>query len=141
MKRAVIDIGTNSTLLLIGEMNENKHVQTLLQKFNVTRLGEGVNKTGIINNKAMEKTIEVLNRYNDDINKFGNCQVHILGTQALRLAKNAVDFKTLLKRRLNWNLDIISEKEEAMYSYIGACEVVNDSKQKVVVIDIGGGST
>ena len=67
MRRAIIDIGTNSTLFLSGELNKDKKCRSIIQRFNVTRLGERVERTGIINKNAMERTIEILAKYHDEI--------------------------------------------------------------------------
>ena len=141
MKRAVIDIGTNSTLFLSGELDKECRVRNIKQVFNVTRLGEGVLKTGIITEKAMERTIKTLTGYAEEVNRSGVSRVYVLGTQVLRIAKNAADFKRLIKSRFNWDLEILSEEQEAKYSFIGACDVIGQMKKKVIVMDTGGGST
>jgi exopolyphosphatase/guanosine-5'-triphosphate,3'-diphosphate pyrophosphatase len=141
MKRAVIDLGTNSTLLLIGELDEDYHIKSVLQEFYVTRLGENLSQSEIISKKSIERTITVLNRYAEIINRYGVDQVHIVGTHALRITRNAMEFKNVIQEEFNWRVEILSPEQEAMYSYIGACDVISPGKRKVVVIDIGGGST
>ena len=141
MKQAVIDIGTNSTLLLIGEMDSQQQVNSIFQKFKVTRLGSGVHRDGVIRSDAMQRTINILDEYRFDILKYNTEQVHVIGTQALRLAKNADDFKNLLFEKYGWQLKIISGDEEARCSFIGATDSIPLSGEAVLVMDVGGGST
>jgi len=97
--RTVIDIGTNSTLLLIGCIDQQQNVKSIVQRFNVTRLGEGVHKTGELSVKAMNRTIKVLDEYRHEINALGTMPVHLIGTQALRVANNAQEFIKMVKKK------------------------------------------
>ena len=139
--RTVIDIGTNSTLLLIGRLNVNNSVESIVQRFNVTRLGEGVHQTAMLNDNAIERTLNVLGKYRDEINNFGPMPVHLIGTQALRIAKNASKFVEIVKKNFNWDIRIISGDEEAQFSFIGAVDGFQAHLEQLIVMDLGGGST
>ncbi len=141
MIQAVIDIGTNSTLLLIGELGTDGHINSLHQEFTVTRLGENVHGCGLINEKAMQRTLDVLFRYEARSKRLGAEKVHVIGTQALRHAQNSLVFSGILERELGWQLRIISGEEEARYSFSGAMDAISLSGEHVVVMDVGGGSS
>jgi exopolyphosphatase/guanosine-5'-triphosphate,3'-diphosphate pyrophosphatase len=139
--RAVIDIGTNSTLLLIGRLNNKQNVENILQKFNVTRLGEGVHQKGFLNDMAVKRTMDVLQQYEREIKIQGSMPVHVIGTQALREAKNAHVFREMVKRKFNWDVRVLSGDEEAEYSFFGALDGIQSENSSVIVMDLGGGST
>lgn len=141
MKQAVIDIGTNSTLLLIANTENKDNIKIIDQRFSVTRLGEGVHRTGVLSEKAMQRTWRVLYKYKEYLVKQGVEKIHVLGTQALRTAKNNAKFKSYLKNEFDWELGIISEAEEAQYSFTGALDTVAGSESNTMVVDVGGGST
>ena len=139
--KAVIDIGTNSILLLIGQFGKQNKIECIFQKFNVTRLGEGVIKTGILQQKAIKRSIAVLREYAKDISRFEVENVMVIGTQALRMVQNASEFTEMVRDEFGWIIKIISGEEEAKYSFLGALDAVDVADEPVTVIDVGGGST
>jgi exopolyphosphatase/guanosine-5'-triphosphate,3'-diphosphate pyrophosphatase len=139
--RAVIDIGTNSTLLLIGTLNKYGKVESVLQRFHVTRLGEGVHINGSLTDPAMDRTLKVLDDYDLEIRQQAQITVHAIGTQALRVAANANEFIARVKDRYDWDLQVISGEEEARFSFLGALDAIDAGKSEVIVMDVGGGST
>jgi exopolyphosphatase/guanosine-5'-triphosphate,3'-diphosphate pyrophosphatase len=139
--KAVIDIGTNSILLLIGQFDKRNKIECIFQKFNVTRLGEGLIKTGILQQNAMKRSLAVLREYAIDIDNFKVENVIAIGTQALRMAQNANQFTEMVRDEFGWDIKIISGEEEAKYSFLGALDAVDVANEPVVVIDVGGGST
>ena len=140
MKRAVIDIGTNSVLLLIGNMKDGK-IRDVVQEFKVTRLGEDLLSTGNLSQQAMARTIKVLAHYKDIITKNDVQMVDLVGTESLRQAGNSNEFVNRLDEDLGWSCRIISGEEEGHYSYMGACRELISVDQEAVVVDVGGGST
>jgi exopolyphosphatase/guanosine-5'-triphosphate,3'-diphosphate pyrophosphatase len=139
--RAVIDIGTNSTLLLIGNLTESGKVEIVLQRFHVTRLGEGVHLSGMLTEPAMERTLKILDEYDSEIKQQSQITVHAVGTQALRVARNATEFIKRVKDRYNWDLHVITGEEEARYSFLGALDAIDTDRSEIIVMDVGGGST
>jgi exopolyphosphatase/guanosine-5'-triphosphate,3'-diphosphate pyrophosphatase len=141
MKRAVIDIGTNSTILMIGWMTDNGTVHCDLQKFAVTRLGKGMANTGMISRESMQRTFDVLDEYKTIIDKANIGKVHLVGTDALRSATNNVVFEDLILKNYGWKIDIIPAIDEANFSFLGALETNTPLVNPVMVVDVGGGST
>ena len=141
MKRAVIDLGTNSVLLLIGQSPEPGTIDVLQQQYKVSRLGEGVFDSGQLSAAAIERTMAVLSLYAREIKTLGVDEVHLLGTAALRRAGNAEQFRDLIRKQLGWELQVISAEQEARFSFLGASETVKERDKIPVVMDVGGGST
>lgn len=137
MKKAAIDIGSNSVRMLIGEVKEGK-VYVLEQHLRTTRLGKTA-KGGYLNNQAVGRTLDVLVEFKAVLEKY-NLQSNpiTVATSAVREAADKEDFRRLIKTSLGWNLQILSGEDEARFSYIGAAAVI---KENAAVVDVGGGST
>jgi len=142
MKRyAAIDIGTNTILLLIVEKTSEGLPRTIVDQETTTRLGEGLVKNREINPRAMQRTIEAIERYLSYCRREGTTEVVAVGTGALREARNRSEFLRRVRMRCELNVEIISGQEEARLSHLG---VVMDRKWfpgPIMVVDIGGGST
>ena len=138
MKIAAIDIGTNSTRLLIVDYIDCEY-NILERDLITTRLGEGVDKNGYLNKKAIKRTIEALEIYNNKIKEYGVDETKVVGTSALRDVKNNQNFVELVKEKTSFNLEVISGNKEASYIYIGVKSDIN--KENFLISDIGGGST
>ncbi len=136
---AAIDIGTNSCRLLIGEKNSKKVIprQMVLR---TTRLGENLISTGKISKDAMVRTANALKEFKKYINKHKKVKVGVVATSAAREAKNSKEFIEYIRDNTDFNVNIITGKEEAYLSYCGAVNSVS-YKDTPVVLDIGGGST
>lgn len=169
MKLASIDIGTNSTRLLISGCKEadskqseckkesynNSGFTTIAREMAITRPGRDLNKTGLISEQSEEETIKVLAGYIRKIREEGVERFRVIGTSALRRAKNTAEFKKLIKDRLGINIEVITGEEEARLSFYGALggvdfngllklyEIIKtpESSKNILVMDIGGGST
>ncbi|HKL75949.1 MAG TPA: Ppx/GppA phosphatase family protein [Halanaerobiales bacterium] len=138
MKVAAIDIGTNSTRLLIVDY-DNGDYKVLERDIIITRLGEEVDKNKFLKENAIERTITALEKYDKKIKKHNVINVKVVGTSALRDVNNKKDFIKPLKKRTSFKIDIISGNKEAKYIYKG---VKTDIKNNdFLIIDIGGGST
>ena len=139
MKYAAIDIGTNTVLLLIVDVR--KELEDVLDISTITRLGEGLKEKGYLSQEAMTRTFSALDAYKGLIDKNKVLDVYCVGTSALREAKNSGVFLKLVKEKLGFAIQIISEREEAYYTYLS---VKNDCLIKAddfIIVDIGGGST
>lgn len=135
---AAIDIGTNSTRLLIVNY-KNGNYKVLERDLIISRLGEGVDKNKYLNKKAVERTISALEKYDKKIKKYDAKKTKIVGTSALRDVKNKDDFIIPLKKRTSFDLNIISGRQEAKYIYKGVKSDIENND--FLIIDIGGGST
>ncbi len=137
---AVIDLGTNSTRLLVAEVDKNGQVQVLEKKQAITRLGEGM-AGGHLRLKAIERTITLVKDYLN-ISRFWQAEKIIpVATSAVRDAVNQADFLALMRQKTGLKVQVLSGQEEARYSYSGVLTGLPLSGVAPVVVDIGGGST
>ena len=141
MTIASIDVGTNTVLLLIAEVDSfTRKLIPLHNEYRMPRVGQGTKQTGIINHQRLNMLYDVLNEYQSIINGY-NCEKVILtGTNAFRMAKNTPVIIEEIKYLFNYQLNVVSGEEEAEYAYYGAISDNVDNSFSMV-IDIGGSST
>jgi exopolyphosphatase/guanosine-5'-triphosphate,3'-diphosphate pyrophosphatase len=138
MRVAVIDVGTFSTRLVIAEVDKNG-LKILYEEGHITALGREVKKTGYLKEEAIKETYEVIKKYKKLCEEYKVEKCLVLGTEALRIAKNREQFVNLVTS-LGLEIKIIPPEEEGKYAYIGAYFAVKP-KGKNCVVDQGGGST
>ncbi len=138
---ASIDIGTNTILLLIAEVDlQTLTIKSVLNLQRIPRIGEGLNPGQLIMQNKIEKLFSILIEYNQIIAQY-NCKLVLVNaTNAFRIASNGTLIVQDIKNKFNLNVNIVPGKEEARLSYLGATSSCNISS-KILVIDIGGGST
>ncbi|SJZ49925.1 Ppx/GppA phosphatase family protein [Garciella nitratireducens] len=136
-KIAVIDIGTNSMRYMISEIEQNKIVKCY-KTLKTTRIGEGMQQKGEISSQAFDRNLKALKEFKEQAEKQGAKEIIVFGTSALRDAKNAKEFISIVQRKLNLSIEILTGEQEARIGFQGAIEGVLED---VLVIDIGGGST
>lgn len=141
MKIASIDIGTNTILLLVAEIDEKGIITTLHHEQRIPRIGKNVDKAGNIGYEAFEKAGKILNEYHNIIKPYNPEKIIVTGTSAIRDSKNNQDFKSYILKETGLSLDIISGSEEATWTYRGGISEFIKDNEECVVIDIGGGST
>jgi exopolyphosphatase/guanosine-5'-triphosphate,3'-diphosphate pyrophosphatase len=134
---ASIDIGTNTILMLIADVDESGNIYPVADEHSIARLGEGVNETGMITDLATERAIEILKNYRHQILRLKVEKVFAVGTSALRDARNSLDVLVRLEQPIDTKIEVIDGELEAYLSFIGT--VIDESYS--VVLDIGGGST
>lgn len=141
MTVASIDIGTNTVLLLIAEINiEKKIIKPIINEYRIPRIGKGLSPGFPISEKKVSELIEILSEYKNIANKF-NCKNFILtATHAFRVASNAMEIIKKVKLILDLEIKVISGNEEAKYSFLGVTSNF-DKPRNVIIIDVGGGST
>lgn len=139
MRLAVIDIGTNSVKLLVGE-RRGQRVATVREEARITRVGEGLEKRGRLSAAAMLRTAETVQRFARTAEKADVCRVLAVGTAALRRAKNKRDFTRLVWKYARLKVRILSGSQEAFYSFIGGLSGLS-FRGDVILVDVGGGST
>lgn len=135
---ATIDIGTNSTLLLVAEVLPDKKVRVVEDKMTVTRLGAGLSRMGNISPDSKECTLNAISDYINICRSHGVKKISIVGTAALRTAKNAGEFIFEAEKIANQHIEVLGGEREAELTYKAA---VHDFGNDIIVIDIGGGST
>lgn len=140
MKRAVIDIGSNSIRLLIANCKKDK-VVPLYRTLATTRLGNfGKDCKKILSSKAIEKTIAAIMKFKQIAKSYGCKDIFLIATSAVREANNKKDFIDIVRRKTGFDVFVLSGEDEANLSFLGAKKGLNLSGN-VLVIDIGGGST
>jgi exopolyphosphatase/guanosine-5'-triphosphate,3'-diphosphate pyrophosphatase len=136
---AVIDIGTNTTRLLVAEVEDGEVVE-LERRTVITRLGQGVDATGRLADEAMDRVAEAIAGYREVIDRLGADRIVAVATSAMRDSENGPDFHDYLEEKYGVDARTISGDEEARLTFLGATAGRNDDRE-TVVIDIGGGST
>jgi exopolyphosphatase/guanosine-5'-triphosphate,3'-diphosphate pyrophosphatase len=139
---AAIDIGTNSTHLLIAAIDPALHsFRVLLAEKATTRLGERDPESGAITAEALERGFQTLRRFRDLADSHGVEQIITGATSAAREAPNGRDFLLTLQERLGLAVDLISGPEEARLIYLGVLSAMPLGERPHTILDIGGGST
>ncbi len=136
---ASIDIGTNAVLLLV--MESNGAFEELLDTSTITRLGEGLLSTGALGPIAMERTAAALEAYRRVIDDYGAPGAVCFGTSALREAANREEFLDMARQRAGFDIRVISERDEAYYTYLSVRNDPAIEGGRLLIVDIGGGST
>jgi exopolyphosphatase / guanosine-5'-triphosphate,3'-diphosphate pyrophosphatase len=137
---ASIDIGTNTILLLIAEVGEGE-INPLFEMETVVRLGENLQKTGVISSQAMDRGLQTLTQYLKQCQVWEVQKLFAVGTSALREAKNSEVFLRLGKEKLNLSIEVISGEEEAQLSFLAVAKDLQEQETSILAVDVGGGST
>jgi len=136
-----IDLGTNTILLLVVELEDDGAFRVLTDRAEIARLGAGMDRTRSLSAAGVERALEVLREYVHTCRNLGVDEVTAAGTSALRDALNAKSFLARLKHELNLDLRVLSGREEAAYSYLAVEKGLHLDAKDVLVVDVGGGST
>jgi exopolyphosphatase/guanosine-5'-triphosphate,3'-diphosphate pyrophosphatase len=142
MRVAVVDIGSNSTRLLIADVNEGRVTDELERRSTVTRLGAGVDSDGRLSDEAMKRVYDTLDDYKAQMDSH-QCEhgVAVL-TSAVRDSANGEEFADTVRTRYGLEPHVLSGDEEAQMTFRGATsEREADDREPTLVFDIGGGST
>jgi exopolyphosphatase/guanosine-5'-triphosphate,3'-diphosphate pyrophosphatase len=139
---AVLDIGTNSTRLLIAEVDPSTGaVEELLRRSVVTRLGDGVDAGGSLSEEAVARVLRTLADYRAAIDSH-DCQANLaVLTSAVRDASNGAAFASRVREDFDLDARVLTGSEEAQLTFLGAMSGRPAPAEPTVVIDIGGGST
>jgi exopolyphosphatase/guanosine-5'-triphosphate,3'-diphosphate pyrophosphatase len=140
-RAAFLDIGTNTILCLIADVRETGRFRVLDDLAEITRLGEGVDRTGLISVEAERRSFEVLKRYRDHCNHLGVQEIVAVGTSALREAKNSSAVRARIHDKLGIDVRVISGAQEAAYAFSAVQRGLSLLGKELLVVDIGGGST
>jgi exopolyphosphatase / guanosine-5'-triphosphate,3'-diphosphate pyrophosphatase len=138
MKVSVIDLGFNSVKLVNYDVDSSGAFRAYRQEGVKVRLGEGMQDTGLIRDAAISRTTEALRLFKDMINFDSIKHVLPVATSAVREARNKIEFLKHVKNETGLSFTVLSEKEEALYSYIGALQSI--CLPTALFFDIGGGS-
>ncbi len=138
---AVIDVGTNSVKFHLAERHPDGSWQTVADRAEVTRLGEGLQETGRLGDAARARTVEAIVGMVDEARRNGAAAIAAVGTAALRKASNADESVAEVEARSGVRIEAISGEEEARLAYLAAISVLGGYAGSVVVFDTGGGSS
>jgi exopolyphosphatase/guanosine-5'-triphosphate,3'-diphosphate pyrophosphatase len=141
----VIDLGTHSCLLLVGQLTDEGGLGIRHDVCEVPRLGEGLHETGQLGRAGMDRTMDVLGRFAATARDLGVESLTLGATAAMRRATNRQVMIDRVRDELGIELQLISEAEEAELGWIAATACLagrgGAGEQPVVVVDVGGGST
>jgi exopolyphosphatase / guanosine-5'-triphosphate,3'-diphosphate pyrophosphatase len=145
---AVVDIGTNSTRLLIADVDRaTGTLEQLARESRVTRLGEGVDATGALSATAIDRVLATLANYREQIDASA-CEKNLaVLTSAVRDAANGADFAERVRNEYGLDARVLRGEEEAQLTFLGAMSGrasesgADGVDEPTVVIDVGGGST
>ncbi|MDQ3631034.1 MAG: Ppx/GppA family phosphatase [Actinomycetota bacterium] len=142
MRVAVVDIGTNSTRLLVADVQGDGAVIELERLSTVTRLGQDVDASGALAPEAMQRVADTLERYRTAIDEHGATETTAVLTSAVRDAANGAKFTARVRDDFGLDARTLSGAQEAQLSFLGATSTREaQAPSPVVIIDIGGGST
>lgn len=140
MRKAVIDMGTNSTRLAVAELVDGK-MQMVYTQVAETRLGEGMGAERIIRPVPLARNVEAVQRFVQTAQLLGAYDVRITATSAVRDAVNKEAVQQAISNAVRIPMEILPGQVEAQLSYLGASGDFIQLGKPLAVLDIGGGST
>ena len=138
--RAVIDIGTNSVLLLLARRGPDGALEVLRDQSTITRLGQGAAASGMLAPSAIARTVDCLAEYRATAEAAGAERIVAVATEGVRMARNQSDFLEPAAEALGVAVRLLSGAEEAQLSYLSVARETPGGGP-LRVLDIGGGST
>lgn len=137
---AAIDCGTNSVRLLIADV-EGDTLTDVTRRMEIVRLGQGVDKTGMLAPEALERTFAAMRGYAAEILDEGAVKTRVVATSATRDAGNRDVFVDGVRAIFGVEPEVVTGAAEAALSFNGAVRGISDPPGPYLVVDIGGGST
>jgi exopolyphosphatase / guanosine-5'-triphosphate,3'-diphosphate pyrophosphatase len=138
---AVLDVGTNSVKFHIGEKHADDSWTTIVDRAEVTRLGEGLAEAGKLTPEAIARTVDAIAGMVDEARRNEVLAISIVGTAGLRIAPNASELIDAVRARSGVTVEVIPGDEEARLAYLAARAGLGPVSGAVVVFDTGGGSS
>jgi exopolyphosphatase/guanosine-5'-triphosphate,3'-diphosphate pyrophosphatase len=139
MRRAVIDIGTNTVKLLVADVRDGK-ILPIVSRDRTTRLGEGVGESKRLAAAAITRTVEAIEHFVADAKDLGALEIVALTTSAARDAVNGNEFLQAVRNRCGLEVQVITGDREAELIFHGVSSDPEWSNQPILVLDVGGGS-
>ncbi len=139
MRRAVIDIGTNTIKLLVADVRDHQ-IFPVISKDTTTRLGEGVDETRHLSRVAIVRTVQAITNYAAAAREHGAIDILALTTCAARDADNRQDFLDAVRANTGLEVGIITGQREAELIFRGVSSDPTFARNRLLVMDIGGGS-
>ncbi|HEY2355360.1 MAG TPA: hypothetical protein VGH79_10730 [Gaiellaceae bacterium] len=141
MRFAVVDVGTNSVKLHIGERTAANTWETVSDRAVVTRLGEGLDESGVLQADPIHRTADAIVDMVEEARRLGVEQIAAVATAGMRIAQNSAELIDLVRDRCGVTIEVISGEDEARLAYLAATSELDVGEGRLVVFDTGGGSS
>jgi exopolyphosphatase/guanosine-5'-triphosphate,3'-diphosphate pyrophosphatase len=138
---AVVDVGTNSVKLHVGERRAGDVWHPVADRAEVTRLGEGLDETGLLQPEPLRRTADAIVGMVEEARREGVAEIAAVGTAGMRIAGNSAELVEDVRSRCGVEIEVISGEEEARLAYVAATSELPVGDGHLVVFDTGGGST
>ena len=138
---AAIDLGSNSFHMIVARLDESGTLSVIDKLRETVRLGGGLKENGKLSKESMQTALDCLEKFGQRIRALPQGDVRVVGTNTLRVAKNAEKFLREAEQTLGHPIEVISGREEARLIYLGVAHGRAARTGKRLVVDIGGGST
>jgi exopolyphosphatase / guanosine-5'-triphosphate,3'-diphosphate pyrophosphatase len=138
---AVIDVGTNSVKFHIGERTADGTWRTIVDRAEVTRLGEGLDEDGRLKSEPILRTAHAITAMFREARENDVEEVAAVGTAGLRMASNSAELIDAVQAESGVEVHVISAEEEARLAYLAVTAALGQSRRSLVVFDTGGGSS
>ena len=139
MRVAAIDVGTNSTRLLVAE-EQPGGFRSIDRRMVITRLGQDVDRARVLSHEALERTLRTIAEYAATCGELGVERLRVTGTSAVRDARNRDEFFEGVRKLTGTEAELLTGEQEARATFLGTLTDLA-AEGTVVVVDIGGGST
>jgi exopolyphosphatase/guanosine-5'-triphosphate,3'-diphosphate pyrophosphatase len=136
-----LDVGTNSVRLLVVRRLPGGVIEDLLDTRDMVRLGEGAYGSGALSEAAMDRTVTAFARLCEEARRWGAEHLYGVATSAVREASNGTVLRDRLQAETGMAMRVISGEEEARLTYLGLASELQPAPERLLTIDIGGGST
>src|SRR5208282_2057287 len=140
VRRAVIDVGTNSIKLLVADVR-GRDVQPVHEDSRQTRLGKGFYESNRLQPEAIACTAEAVWEFAGIARERNSSSIRVIATSAVRDAVNPADLTSAIERASGLKTEIISGAREAEWVFQGVATDATLAKQPLLLLDVGGGST
>lgn len=137
---AVLDLGSNSFHLLVGRLDAGRIV-TLDRRKDMVRLAQGLGEDGLLDEKVMQRALDSLAVFAQQVRNIARANLRVVGTNTLRAAHNADVFLERAEKIIGVPIDVISGQEEGRLIFLGVAKGHASNAVRRLVVDIGGGST
>ncbi|MFZ0013972.1 MAG: Ppx/GppA family phosphatase [Acidimicrobiia bacterium] len=141
VRYGVVDIGTNSVKFHIGEQHPDGSWSRVVDRAEVTRLGESLDVTGEIEPEPLERTVRAVEAMVTEAKEQEVLAIAAVGTAALRIASNASVVTESIRDRVGVPVEVVSGEEESRLAFLAVSAGVGLADAEVAVFDTGGGST
>ena len=138
---AAIDVGTNSVKLNVGERLDDGEWRTVVDRSEMTRLGEGIHETGRLGEEAVRRTVDAIAELAEEARRAGAEEIAVVGTAGLRQAANSDEFLDAVRERAGVLVEVIAGDEEARLSFLAAADALHLGTGRLGVFETGGGSS